>query len=476
MRRSGVRRFLLPMMLVLVGGVLSGCVDERIIYRDRALFEPVPAGGGEFVGYSRAAEKLTVCGNCHIDQQTAWRQTAHAVAWGRMQAVGGTQGACAACHGVSSMGNQVTTEAVGIVGTGDPRYQDVQCEACHGPGLEHVTNPARTVPLASLAAAIGANNTCTQCHSGVHHPFVSEWQQSGHANLIVAAAGRPECQSCHTGQDALVAFNVKGNYQERNSPTKLPITCGVCHDPHDGRFDGQLRLSHNVPDENTNLCMKCHHKRGGPEPTGNRGPHSPEGPMLLGEAGWWPPNMPIEPGTQIVGTHGSQANPRMCAGCHMEPYQQQDALTGQFTVSSSGHLFQAIPCLDEQGRPTRSRTCGIQQRTFRTCTGAGCHGSEAAARSATITARTRLDFLNAELKRLLALAPPSETNPNDNRYTTAEGSRFNSQLADRPGSVAHNPFLVEALLIGSINQMRRDYNLQAAADVSLELELGGGVH
>jgi hypothetical protein len=73
--------------------------------------------------------------------------------------------------------------------------------------------------------------------------------------------------------------------------------------------------------------------------------------------------------------------------------------------------------------------------------------------------RLRIENLNAQLTSALAKVPASETNPNDSRYSTAEGARFNSQLADRPGSVVHNPFLLEALLIATIQQLQRDYGV-----------------
>ena len=74
---------------------------------------------------------------------------------------------------------------------------------------------------------------------------------------------------------------------------------------------------------------------------------------------------------------------------------------------------------------------------------------------------------------LLALVPASEFNANDGRYSTAEGARFNYQLAtDFEGSVVHNPFLLEALLIASIRQVEDDYAVAASGRVSLKRELG----
>ena len=78
---------LLP-LLVLALSSLSACVDEKIVYRDRSLFEEVPSAAADFIGYTDHDSKLTVCGNCHIDKQTDWQTTAHASAWADLQASG----------------------------------------------------------------------------------------------------------------------------------------------------------------------------------------------------------------------------------------------------------------------------------------------------------------------------------------------------------------------------------------------------
>ena len=63
--------------------------------------------------------------------------------------------------------------------------------------------------------------------------------------------------------------------------------------------------------------------------------------------------------------------------------------------------------------------------------------------------------------------PTGEISSTDTRYTTAEGAQFNAALARTAGSAAHNPFLVEALLTGSIQQLRRDYNLPVSDRLDL---------
>jgi predicted CXXCH cytochrome family protein len=459
--------------MLVFSAALTGCGEERVVFQDRDRLEGVPQAAAGYLGYQDSTTKLTVCGDCHVGSQARWKNTAHASAWATLAATGAArQTTCEACHSVNEQGNPDTNANSGYNVVKSGRYQDVQCENCHGPGRSHAEDPnSSNIPLASIAATVGGDGGCGECHTGIHHPFVEEWSQSGHGQVIASPAANPSCQGCHTGQGALLAFNVRNNYVEKTSTTPQPITCAVCHDPHNAEFTGQLRYSINVPDEEQNLCMRCHHKRGEPDTTSpTRGAHSPEGPLLLGEAGWWPPNLPIEPGVRTAGTHGSQANPRLCAGCHVQPFQARDAATGTLTVSTVGHSFQAIPCVDAQGQPI-SGTCTLAQRTFRTCAASGCHGSEAVARSALTVVRLRITNLNTQLKSQLARVPASEFSTTDSRYSTAEGSKFNSSLADKVGSEVHNPFLLEALLIGSIQQVQKDYSIAPAATLNLQRQL-----
>jgi predicted CXXCH cytochrome family protein len=470
MKRVGIPHAL---MTVAAAALLLASCQESVVYRDRDLMTGVPAAAAGFLGYANPQAKQTVCGACHVSQQRRWQSTAHAGAWATLQAAPQQQQLCEGCHTVTNLGNPVTEPNVGFNAVREVRFHDVQCEACHGPGLPHVRNPdaPQNVPHASIRAAIGMNGTCAECHSGVHHPFVQEWQDSRHARVQTAAANNPACRGCHEGKFALEQMGVRANYAERGSAAHVAITCAICHDPHEAAFDGQLRFSISVPSEQENLCMRCHQKRGQPDPTTFRGPHAPEGPLLLGDAGWWPPNMPIEPGQRIAGTHGSVANPRLCAGCHVNRFVATDQLTGQ-PIATAGHSFKAIPCLDAAGRPTAIRDCDVMQRTFVTCTEGGCHSTEQAARNAMLFARNRLNTLAATLNAQLAQVPASEFSDADNRYTTAEGARFNAQLALFRGTEVHNPFLAEALLIASIEQVRREYGIAPSPGTSLEFEIG----
>jgi predicted CXXCH cytochrome family protein len=460
--------------LFILGVVCVSCVDETVVFRDRELFEdPLPAAMS-FLGYTSSEDKLTVCGNCHVGPQSEWEETAHADAWEGLQASPGAQEFCEGCHTVSALGN-ATTGIAGHAATGEERYQDVQCESCHGPGLAHVLDPKdETVPMAALDVGVDLTLGCAQCHQGDHHPFAEEWKTSGHASVVGFAADRPECTSCHSGEGALDMFGVNTIYTEQMDVAQpgehVAITCAVCHDPHGSDNRAQLRFPIDVPNEEVNLCMQCHQKRGTPDPTTFRGPHSPEGPTLLGTAGWWPPNLDFVGGS-IRATHGTEANPTLCAGCHVNSFTVTDAVTDEFVFQSTGHRFEATPCLDGAGVATEG-PCDFADESYLTCTSAGCHGTEAVARSAEVVVTLRIESLVTELQGLIDLIPASEFDPDDARYTVGEGSLFNLELAEAPGAMIHNPFLIEALLIASINVARDTYMLPMLSDVSLTRELG----
>jgi hypothetical protein len=214
--------------------------------------------------------------------------------------------------------------------------------------------------------------------------------------------------------------------------------------------------------------MKCHQRRAAPEGVNSRtSPHSPEGPLLIGEnVGYWFSDTPVD-SAKIVSTHGSQANPKLCATCHVARFTVTDKATGNFQFQSTGHLFEAIPCLGANGIPVPG-TCNESARTFKGCVASGCHGTEQAARSALTVARTRITNLSARLKTMIDVVRKNEVVGNDNKWTSAEGAEFNYQLAIRAGSVVHNPFLTEALLTASIAEMNRRYAIPLPANIPLE--------
>ncbi len=458
-------------MAVLVALSLAACVDTQRVLVDKPLFEQPPAAAQGFLGYSDVAAGKPVCGNCHVGHYAEWQGTAHSHAFKDLQASDHAAASCEGCHTVGAKGNWVTDPNVGWTSTADPRYQDVQCESCHGPGLTHVTNPDETQPLASVLVGLDLTNGCGECHSGANNPFLEEWSQSIHGQVPHQSftGDRDPCKNCHTGEGALRSWGEDPNFLEKDSLEEngghLAILCIVCHDPHNATIDKQLRFPIDVASVEGNLCMKCHHYRPEPEVNSSRGPMSPEGPLLLGQAGWRSPD--FGPTDDIRPTHASSANEDLCVTCHLHRSRINDA-SGALVINSTGHLFVAIPCPDAEGRPTTEEGCTVQQRSFEACANSACHGSADNARFAYGAATQRIEDLVATVNALLAKVPASEFDTSDGRISTAEGAKFNAALGALPGSPIHNPFMMEALLTASVKQLQKDYGVTASASVSLD--------
>src|ERR1051325_5980229 len=512
---------------VMLAAVLGACTTEKIQYVTRPPFNPGKDTANGFLGYFTVSEKQTNCGNCHVGLQASWKTTKHAQAWADLQGSGHAASYCNGCHTVSERGNRVD-KAAGYNAVADSAYHDVQCENCHGPGFTHASNPDLIAnwPLASILprdtiVQADSTNGCGGCHTGVHEPFVEQWLQSAHGSGpgFSHAAGNAACAPCHEGEAALaVKFGVVTNYVEKKDTASQRIVCVVCHDPHGSSpYEGQLRADISVPTTD-NLCIKCHSRTGVPPwsvataTSAARGAHGAQGLLVIGQnVGWIPPNFTYDT-NQIVSTHGTSANPRLCATCHVAFTTYTDQSTGAFQFQSVGHLFDAIPCTDSNGIPVPG-PCALAQRTFVACATSGCHGTTQAASSAYQAVIARLDNLLDQiwtdtngngvidptptdaglLPQMVARGTAADSaalNFGSTTTTVAKGALFNTALAatdDRPqflngrvfgkgfatpcasGNGVHNPFLLEALLTSSIDALKAAYSLTAPANVDLKV-------
>lgn len=506
-------RWLLPVFGLIV---LGACTNEKIVFKTRAPFNAPRDSVNGFLGYYTVNTRLTTCGNCHVDQQGAWVNTKHASAWSDLVGSGHQAAYCNNCHSLSQLGNAVpdTTKA-GYAKVADSTYFDVQCESCHGPGFTHVQGPnPSNIPLARLAispdtAVARTSATCAACHTGLHEPFTEEWSQSAHAgnvsevisSYVTNPAGEAQCMACHEGRLTLKAWGVNTNYVERDQAitlaTAMPVTCAVCHDPHADNNAGQLRWPIDNPDPSQNLCMKCHNRRAVPSASSPRGPHAPQGSVLLGTAGWWGVNFV----DTVQATHGNAAaNPRLCAGCHVNSVQGVDS-TG-VTTFSVGHEFNPDPCV-VNGKPAGDNcarpgdpTYVTGTRLFTGCAVAGCHNSPTQAENAVASQRAVVAALadalwkdndgdqvlydtlpggrfgafdagdTGLLTQLTAAQADTAFNFKDGKVSVAEGVLFNVRLlgedryANGDGSRgAHNPLLYQQLLATSIDQLKARYGL-----------------
>lgn len=401
---------------------LGACTNEKLVYVNRQFNPPADSKNG-FLGYFDVASQQTSCGNCHVEHQAEWKGTKHAAAWADLQAQAqpADKSSCVGCHSVSPQGNLAPSPS-GYTLVQSTSYHDVQCENCHGPGVDHATTPdAGTAPLAHISADTGSLSagTCGACHQGTHHPFVEEWKQSIHA-LNGRHADEEECQECHTGQGALKAWGVTSAYVGSGDPittaNALGITCAVCHDPHDATNTAQLRWPLETNDPSQNLCMKCHYRRTEPlaldstralSPGGSNSPHAPQGATLIGEVGYQNPNYldPVLVSVAKSASHGNLAkNPKLCAGCHLYSFPAVNDAGVASTVT--GHLFRPIPCYGPDGLPTDSiKNCAYVPgtpgtaggRSFKACAQSGCHLGESEAAGLLAVARGRIQTLTAAL-------------------------------------------------------------------------------
>ena len=398
-----VRLHTVRLCLGLLPLLLGGCTTEKLVFRDP--FNPPP--DNTFLGFFDVSKTQTTCGNCHVLHQRDWVNTKHASAIDELVGNADATPACYQCHTVSERGNPVDG-AAGYNSVQTDVYHDVQCESCHGPGLDHVEAPdagqtATNPPLAAIAVpllsaplnstdstTLANSASCGSCHNQNSGPGVrtyEEWALSGHSDVVrepdgSSPAEEAGCNGCHEAKGALEAWGVFVNFREKGTSTLLGQTCAVCHDPHGARkdengqpFPGQLRYSMDTPDTNANLCMKCHQRRAVPAATSSRGPHSPQGPMLLGDAGYRP--VGFDPNV-VQTTHASDRNPRLCAGCHVNRLTGTDVNTGKPAVSA-GHHFMALPCLDAGGLPDLANLedCPLDEtsRSWQACI--VCHNSAA---------------------------------------------------------------------------------------------------
>jgi len=440
-----------------------------------------------FLGYSNLQAKLTVCGTCHEERQATWELTGHARAWEVLRNSNDPNKALCyeGCHRISGRGN---TLGPGAVTTGR-RYEDVQCESCHGPGRRHMDDPTTVLPLASIAVGSNLTAGCGECHTGIDQPYLELWERSGHANVPhqaeVLATGDPTCLQCHEGKAAIRdLFGKISNYREIDDGLPQPIVCAVCHNPMGSPNENNARAP--LDDEANHLCLQCHsHEAIPPSP---KGPHGAQAKLLLGEnVGWIPPgyDSTFDNLKSENGTSHRWRNPRLCITCHMPKFTVTDPVSGERLFEAVGHSFEAIVCLDAQGIPTPG-PCDIQERYFSACSASGCHGTGEFARDFDFTPnRIRLnsqvdqlwDDIDGDgvidatdgglLPQVVALGDTSQLDVRDSVVTVPEGALWNAQVAhtdDRPqwadgevfgirfsasptsGNGVHNPIFLNTLL------------------------------
>jgi hypothetical protein len=309
------------------------------------------------------------CTECHNSIQSKVLQTPHASAFtdAHFAAAGGqTNPNCLACH---TVGYKLPTGFVSKSAT--PKLENVQCENCHGPAANHAANPDdfTVVPQVEIAATL-----CGGCHDGSMQPTYSEWSSSPHAAIAPAvlnsmassSANLSGCGRCHSGSVRLALLNGQDPSTVAND-YNVPITCVVCHDPHQNTaYPAQVRnplastnyyslsTSANFAtayNPNINICGQCHNSRGAAWTDTSRAPHhSQQYNLLLGSIGELPGgSATYNPGAHAGLTNSAQYSisgtyylTNQCVSCHMQ--QDPPPATTQSHAFTFGNYTACLNC------------------------------------------------------------------------------------------------------------------------------------
>ncbi|MDO8473895.1 MAG: hypothetical protein Q7T05_08815, partial [Dehalococcoidia bacterium] len=356
--------------------------------------------GGTFVGALSGSDakgqplsaSCTICHNGTLapDNFTTWKTTGHAVVFTR--AIGNTADhyaeTCLACHsvgyealGAKNNGINDQTDFAALQATGmlaaptaanwakilatypkSATFTNIQCENCHGPNSSDTgLHPDGKIDAARVSLS---SDVCGVCHGRPPtHSLFQQWQLSPHSNFVTASAEstNTSCARCHTAQgflvwikqaDMTVSLTAAQLASANMTPdTAQPITCVVCHDPHD---EGDMMATPPDPkvriEGNTSMlpsgyqaiavgkgaiCITCHNTRNtahndstGLRATTDQAPHSAaQGDVLLGENAYFVK-------TGIRGAHSLLED--TCATCHVEASPPPAPYT-----TASNHSFAA---------------------------------------------------------------------------------------------------------------------------------------
>ena len=154
---------------------------------------------------------------------------------------------CADCHSTAlTKGYDPLTDAY------DTRFEEmsVGCEACHGPGSDHVAAPAAH-PVSRLTTQPEQLNACAPCHS--RRSQLAEGFRPAAEYLDHYLPSLLDEGLYHTDGQILDEVYVYGSFVQSRMHAR-GVTCSNCHDAH----SATLRLQGNA------VCTQCHNPDGGP--------------------------------------------------------------------------------------------------------------------------------------------------------------------------------------------------------------------
>jgi hypothetical protein len=347
------------------------------------------------------AGQWNIAGQGSAVSDAAWQQAAAGDDWLKE---------CAGCHttGFDLEKANKFTAANYKSGKGMPFVElGIGCEACHGPGSEHVVPGKSTkdnIPV-NKSEALDAQ-ICGQCHTrgiskddeGVTHQYplgytpggdlrttnwtpvqpagqntdpnwwvdghakmqrqqYLEWLASGHAtalDTLKKQGGQDSCVVCHS-TDAFLASQDKTAQPVKLADARFGITCPACHSPHTTstqEFGDLLR------DESYKQCPACHNATSGGAQ-----------PIKAGDAVHESMQEMYE-GKGAVGVEGQASQhfaakdgQAICVSCHMPGTAQSADTVATGNRDIATHDWKIVmPGKAEKGEPSACSACHINDK------------------------------------------------------------------------------------------------------------------
>lgn len=223
-----------------------------------------------------------------------------------------TSKVCDGCHFTGFMSRQKRVDL------------GISCEACHGPGSNHVDNPDSKMYKASTSDPIRTNEVCLQCHlrnrdvrlkdhnlselygDARDYPLGYEPGRALSRYKMAAPFEMGHETKEFWANGAGKKNRTQGNEFVRSIKAHHGITCINCHDPHTLHPTAE----HN---EGNRLCMKCHSFG-----------------SIIG---------PHQPNLEAHTHHKASSRGSLCVECHMPKIGKH---TGKSPITVRTHLFNFI--------------------------------------------------------------------------------------------------------------------------------------
>lgn len=205
-------------------------------------------------------------------------------------------------------------------------HEQLQCEACHGPGGEHAGRvrrgeerpPIAAFGTSSAMSVLEQNGLCTNCHQNDLGPA---WHGGEHDMQEVSCSG---CHKSHTADDPVLTASTEPEvcfdcHQQQRTQAMKPYAhpildgkmgCSSCHSAHGETGNDQF-----VRQTANDTCYDCHAEQ--------RGPYLWEHAPVSENCGdCHDPHGSNHPGMLVL------RGPMLCQGCHSQsghPSIAQDA-------------------------------------------------------------------------------------------------------------------------------------------------------